>query len=161
MAHHRRTARSIPVLFVGLFVACGSPTAPDVSLPVTRVVQGYFSAGDAPQRLAIRSSAELRAAWEAMFRTLSPPPEIPTVDFSQDMLIVAAAGAKPSGGYCISVESAVGTRQRVTMTVRSGGPTAGALLPVVTHPFDVVRVPRRDDVRFTEVSFVGNCGPLT
>ena len=49
----------------------------------------------------------------------------------------------------------------MTGTVRSGGPSAGNVLPIVTHPFDVVRVPRRDDVTFTEVSFVGNCGPLT
>ena len=133
-----------------------------MNLPVTRVVQGFFSAGDASQRLVIRSQAELTAAWDAMFRTLSPPPEIPIVDFSQEMLIIALAGAKPSGGYCISVDSAVGSRRRMTVTVRSGGPSAGnPILPVVTHPFDVVRVPRRDEVTFTEVSFVGNCGPLT
>jgi hypothetical protein len=133
-----------------------------VNLPVTRVVQGFFSAGEASQRLVIRSQAELTAAWNTMFRTLSHPPESPTVDFSQEMVIIARAGAKPTGGYCITVDSAVGNGRRMTVTVRSEGPTAAqTILPVVTHPFDVVRVPRRDEVTFTETSFVGNCGPLT
>jgi len=155
--------RRLPLLFsFGLaLVGCDSPTAPDVNLPVTRVVQGYDSAGDASQRLVIRSQADLTAAWDAMFRIFSDPPEMPIVDFSQEMLIVARAGAKPSGGYCIAVDSAVGSSRRMTVTVRSGGPSAGAVLPIVTHPFDVARVPRRDEVTFTEVSFVGNCGPLT
>ena len=46
-----------------------------------------------------------------MFRIFSHPPEIPTIDFSQEMLIIARAGAKPSGGYCITVDSAVGSRR--------------------------------------------------
>ena len=162
MQRHRRALRSILFLFVLALVGCDSPTAPEVNLPVTRVVQGFFSAGEASQRLVIRSPAELTAAWDAMFRTLSHPPEIPTVDFSQEMVIIVRAGAKPTGGYCITVDSAVGNRRRMTVTIRSGGPSAGhTILPVVTHPFDVVRVPRREEVTFTEVSFVGNCGPLT
>jgi len=162
MARHRWAFHSILFLLVLALVGCDSPTEPEVSLPVTRVVQGFFSAGDASQRLVIRSQAELTAAWDAMFRTFSQPPEIPIIDFSQEMLIIARAGAKPTGGYCITVDSAVGSRRRMTVTVRSGGPSAGnPILPVVTHPFDVVRVPRRDEVAFTEVSFVGNCGPLT
>ena len=162
MEHHRAALHAILFLPVLAVVGCDSPTAPEVNLPVTRVVQGYFSGGTASQRLVIRSQTELTAAWDAIFSIFSQPPEIPIIDFSQEMLIIARAGAKPSGGYCITVDSAVGSRQRMTATVRSGGPSAGnAILPVVTHPFDVVRVPRRDEVTFTEVSFVGNCGPLT
>jgi hypothetical protein len=162
MERHRRALCSILSLFVLAFVGCDSPTAPEVNLRVTPVIQGYFSAGDAKQRLVIRSQAELTEAWNAMFITLDPQPEIPIVDFSQEMVIIARSGAKPSGGYCITIDSAVGTRQRMTATVRSGGPSAGnTIVPVVTHPFDVVRVPRRDEVTFTEVSFLGNCGPLT
>jgi hypothetical protein len=157
-----RTLHPILFLFVLGLVGCDSPTTPEANLPITRVAQGYFSAGEASQRLVIRSQADLTVAWDAMFRTFSEPPEIPIIDFSREMLIIVRAGAKPSGGYCITVDSAVGSQRRMTVTVRSGGPTASnPILPVVTNPFDVVRVPRRDDVAFTEVSFIGNCGPLT
>ena len=161
MERQREALHSTLFVFVLAFAGCDSPTAPEVNLPVTRVVQGYFSAGVAPQRLVIRSQAELTAAWSEIFRIFSEPPEIPIVDFSQEMLIIARAGSKPTGGYCITVDSAIGNRKRMTVTVRSGGPTANPVLPAVTHPYDVVRVPRRDEVTFNELSFIGNCGPLT
>jgi hypothetical protein len=161
MKRHRLALRSIGFLFVLTFVGCDSPTAPEKNLPVTRVAQGIFSAGEAKQRLVIRSQAELTTAWIAMFITFDPLPAVPIVDFSQEMVIIARSGAKPSSGYCITVDSAVGSPMKMTVTVRSGGPTNGGILPVVTNPFDVVRVPVRDEVTFTEVSSIGTCGPLT
>jgi len=152
----------LAVWALAALAACDSPTAPEASLPVTRVLQGFFSAGETSQRLVIRSQAELAAAWTEMFRTQSPAPDLPVVDFAQEMVIIARAGAKPSGGFCIAVQSATGNSRRMTATIRSGGPSANVgVAPVITHPFDVVRVPRRDEVTFTEVSFLGNCGPIT
>ena len=168
-SHHRavrlrsgQAVRSVLFLCVLVLVACDSPTMPETSQPVTRILLGYFSEGDASQRQVIQSQAEFDAAWRSMFRSSSPVPETPTVDFSQEMVIIARAGYKPSGGYCIAVESAVGNRKKMRVTVRSGGPTPdGGFVAAVTHPFDVVRVPRSDDVAFVETSFIGNCGPLT
>ena len=162
MERHNRPLGSILFAAVLGLAGCGSPTAPEMNLPVTRVIQGYFSAGDSsqPQRLVVRSQADLEAAWNAVFLTLDPMPIIPAVDFSQEMVIIARTGAKPSGGYCITVDSAVGTSKKATVTVRTGGPTQ-SLLPAVTRPFDIVRIPRSDEVTFTETSFIGNCGPLT
>ena len=161
MERHHRAVRSILSLLVLGLVACDSPTMPETNLPVTRVVQGHFSDGDAPQRHVIQSQAEFNAVWRSMFRSMSPVPEAPTVDFSQEMVIIARAGLKPNGAYCISVESAVGNRKKATVTVRSGGATLEAFVPTVTHPFDIVRVPRSDEVAFTETSFIENCGILT
>ena len=158
MELHRSVLYSVPFLF-GALVGCESATTPETTLPVTRVVQGAFSDGEASQRLVIRSQSELTAAWQTMFSTVSPAPEVPAIDFSQEMVIIARAGSKPTGGYCIAVDSVVGSRQTMTVRVRSGRPSADmAVLPAVTNPFDVVRVPRRDEVTFFETSFVGNCG---
>lgn len=154
--------RSLGVLFVLISPSCSSPTGPGDPLPVTRVVQGAFSSAETSQRLVVRSDADLAAAWTTMFRTLSDSPPLPAVDFSREMVIIALAGSKPSGGYCILVQAATGKSGWAEITVRSIGPTpSSALLPVITNPYDVVRVPRREIVRFTEVSEVGNCGPLT
>jgi hypothetical protein len=168
MERHRRAVRlrsghavgSILSLIVLGLVACHSPTMPETGLPITRVAGGYFSDGDASQRHVIRSQAEFDAIWRSMFRSISSEPA-PAVDFSQEMVIIARAGLKPNGAYCIAVASAVGTNRKATITVRSGGPPSQALLPTVTHPFDIVRVPRRDEVTFTEQSVIENCGILT
>lgn len=155
-------ARLLGVLFALVSVACESPTGPGDPLPVTRLLQGAFSSAETSQRLVVRSPAELSAAWTMMFRDVSEPPALPTVDFSRDMVIIALAGGKPSGGYCIFVQAAASKNGWAEVMIRSVGPSpASLILPVVTHPYDVVRVPRREIVRFTEFSEVGNCGPLT
>lgn len=150
------------VLFVLISVACESPTGPGDPLPVTRILQGAFSSAETSQRLVVRSETELTAAWTTMFRNFSDPPPLPSVDFSREMVIIALAGSKPSGGYCILVQAAAAKTGRAEITVRSIGPNpSSALLPVITNPYDVVRVPRREIVTFTELSEIGNCGPLT
>jgi hypothetical protein len=160
MERHHRAVRSILSVFVLGLVACDSPTMPETNLPITRVVDGHFSDGEASQRLVIRSQAEFDAAWRWMFRSISSEPA-PAVDFSQEMVIIARAGVKPSGAYCIAVASAVGNSKKATITVRSGGPASQALLPTMTNPYDIVRVPRSNEVTFTETSVIENCGILT
>jgi hypothetical protein len=88
------------------------------------------------------------------------PPPLPQVDFSSEMVILAHAGEKPTRGYCIAVEAATGNRRDATVTVVTSGPPPGSLLPVVTQPFDLVRLPRRDDVTFEEKSETRQCGTL-
>ena len=130
---------------------------------MTRIQQGSFSTATTRDRVVVRSQAHLLQIWRVVHPagpTALPPP-LPAVDFSTEMVIVAFAGEKPSGGYCVAVEAASGDKRTIDLTVRSIGPTPqNTVLPMLTHPFDLVRVPRRDDVRFTEVSEIGNCGPL-
>ena len=155
-------AGSLVVLSSLTLAGCESPSSPAESLPLTRVTQGYFGAPNPSQRLVVRSEQEFATAWAAIFSNTSPQPPVPSVDFTQEMVIVALSGSKPTGGYCIAVEHAAGDRRSVTLTVRSGGPAANnAILPVITNPYDIVRVPRRDRVLFTETSVITNCGPLT
>ena len=159
-------ARPIVVSLVVLgsltIAGCDSPSGPSEPLPLTRVTQGYFGAPNPAQRLVVRSQQDFATAWAAIFNNSSPQPPVPNVDFTQEMVIIALSGSKPSGGYCIAVEHAAGDRRSATVTVRSVGPTASnTILPVITNPYDIVRVPRRDRVSFTEVSEIGNCGPLT
>ena len=164
MVRRSRACRS-SLLLVLCLSACGdSPTGPRESLPVTRIQQGFFSAAPSRERLVIRSQSRLAQVWPVINpgSPLSLPPPPPTIDFSKEMVIVAFAGAKPSGGFCVTVEAAAGDTKTIEVTVRSVGPIPeNTILPVVTHPFDVVRVPRRDDVEFIERSEIGNCGPLT
>ena len=158
----RPVVASLVVLGSLTIAGCDSPSGPSETLPLTRVTQGYFGAPNPSQRLVVRSQQDFAAAWAAIFSNTSPQPPVPSVDFTQEMVIIALGGSKPSGGYCIAIEHAAGDRRSATLTVRSAGPTASnAILPVITNPYDIVRVPRRDRVAFTEISEIANCGPLT
>jgi hypothetical protein len=99
------------------------------------------------QRLVVRDAAAWREVWTAISARQLPPPAVPDVDFTREMLVVAALGQRSSGGYHILVDSAAAQPSALTVTIRtiSPGPTCGVTL-AVTEPVDIARLPRRDGV---------------
>lgn len=133
------------------FVACGSnPSAPDEPLPVVRLRDeaasfSYHSGLSQPQQFIVRDKAAWEQTWAAIWRPHSPQPSLPEIDFSREMIVVAAMGARNTSGYSVFIESASAGPGGINVRVRSVSPAAGcALLPVVTEPVDVARMPRRD-----------------
>jgi hypothetical protein len=140
--------------------ACDTPTQPSETLPLTRISQGSFSRFETSQRLVVTSQAQLAQVWAAVFGGPTQlPPEMPKIDFSQEMVVVAAAGRRASGDLMIAVESASATGCQAAVTIVSTTLAPSCVtLPVVTTPYDVVRLPAREVVTFTERTAVRNCG---
>jgi hypothetical protein len=157
---HRLYLRSLPVaLCVFALAACDTPTEPSENLPITRISQGTFSRFDTPQRRVVTSQAQLLEVWAAIFGgPLELPPPLPSIDFSQEVVIVAAAGTRSSGGLTIAVESASANAREAVVTVLTTVPGPNCVtLPVVTNPYDVVRLPARSEVDFVERTEVRAC----
>ena len=162
MRRRTNAVRWIAGLVAVVTTACSSPARPAETLPVTRITNGAFSKFTTPQRLVIRSEASLLTAWAQVFGgPLALPPPLPSVDFSNEMVILVASGEKPTSGYCIVVEAAAGDSREATVSVLSSAPPSGGVATVITQPYDMVRMPRRDDVRFEERSRPVACGAST
>lgn len=145
----------LSLLAIGLALCwtpgCGQSLAPDDAVgavPLTRLTSephafSVFSAVDQPQRLAVRDAGTLAKLWPAWWSTMSHPPPIPDVDFSREMLVVAALGAKPSSGFDVVLDSASARGDHLTVYVRTTSPPPGsAVLTVITRPIDIARVRR-------------------
>jgi hypothetical protein len=149
-----------------LLAACSSPNGPDASQPlsVTRLRAGtlsfsYHSGITQSQRLVIRDQAAWQQVWNDVYRFTFPAPELPTVDFTREMVVVAALGQKPTGGYSIFIDGATETANGVTINVRSVSPGANcAVTLALTSPVDIARVTRREAaVSFAETAATQNC----
>jgi hypothetical protein len=78
-------------------------------------------------------------------------PELPQVDFSREVVVVAALGQRPTGGFNILIESAAATRDGVTVSIRATAPGPGCGVTLaLTQPVDIARMPRRGAVQFHE-----------
>jgi hypothetical protein len=112
-----------------------------------------------PQRLVVRDANAWRDTWTAIWRDVSPPPPLPVVDFSRDMVVVAALGQRPTGGFSIVIADARVENGGLRVTVRtvSPGPGCGTTL-AITQPVDAARLPRFDGrVTYDDVSIVQDC----
>lgn len=158
-----------------LAAACSAPTgetslsretgAPAQGvLPVTRLRAEpwsftYNSGMDDSARVVVRDADAWRQVWSAVWRRHSPEPELPAADFTREMLVVAALGSRPTGGYSIYVDSAYQRAGHVEVVVRkvSPGPRCGTG-QAFSQPVDIARLPASGDpVRFRERAVVHDC----
>ena len=103
------------------------------------------------------------ARWEEMWRRLTaqhgPPQSAPPIDFQKEMALVATLGQQRSGGYTITIESAIdrGAYVEVRVARRAPGPKCGTIA-MLTAPADVAIVPRREmEVRVRTHDEVTDC----
>jgi len=113
-------------------------------------------------RLVIRDRDEFNKFWQELFRSISHKPALPEIDFSREMIIVAAMGQQPSSGYEVIIDSACEVDNRFEVLVRSTNfLKCGLQLGVVTEPVDIVRLPKTVlPVTFREIEVTSDCNEL-
>lgn len=134
-------------------------------VPLTRFsasARGFvqYSGIRAPRQGVVRDSTGWRQLWDEIHANATPAPELPPVDFSRDMVIVAALGGQPTGGYDVLLKSAVLDDTALTIAVATRHPGAGCILTQAeTSPVDLATAPRHEGaVRFVESQEETSCG---
>ena len=129
------------------------PNYTKVTVPRTSFLNGGIAER---KRLVIRDRDQFNEFWKELFRSSSDKPLLPEVDFSREMIVVAAMGQRPSSAYAIIIDSACEVGNQLEVLVRSiDASKCGMQLGVLTAPVDVVRLPKTDlpvIFRETEIS---------
>jgi PrcB C-terminal len=122
---------------------------------LVRLYHSESSGMDSAARLILRDSTSWSRAWTRLSGRTAPP----QVEFSTHMVLIAAMGTMPSGGFDVTIDSVTTTGAEYSIFVRTSRPGEGCPVPaVITQPVDVVRVPRRVlPPRFVESRDVRRC----
>ena len=132
------------------------PYGMELSGPRTSYLQGGISQR---ARLVIRDRDKFKELWDQITRATSDKPPLPEVDFSREMIIVAAMGGPQSSRNEIIIDSACEVDNQLEVMIRSTkflpcGLQAG--LPPET--VDIVRLPKTDlPVVFKEIEVTVDC----
>jgi len=99
-------------------------------------------------RLVIKSQEEFSSLWRRFIGPVPPEqgvPPFPEIDFSKEIVIIAAMGTRPTSGYWIFVDGACEVDGQVEVFVSNVEDTSciGGLTSL-TYPADAVRLPRTD-----------------
>ena len=152
--------------FALALAGCNSTDSMSVgALPIERITpfsgQPVFVSGlTQPLRVAIHDEATFAKVWTQAFGGMSPMPPLPTIDFTAQQVVVVALGSRATGGYRITVESAVADAREVVIGVDALSPGSGCGVPqIVTAPADFVAIPLSSRlIRFEDRATVNNCG---
>jgi hypothetical protein len=127
--------------------ASGQPALTAEPVKVTRFddrVAGFSETsgfGEAV-RLVVRDTSAWRRTWARLNAPFFPQPPLPQVDFSREMVLVAALGNRATGGFEIRIDSAVRRRDTIEVSIHWTSPGEGCLLAAVyTQPVDVAKIP--------------------
>lgn len=154
-------------LFIAAATACSSAMEPipaGTPIAVTRLRSQpysfmYYSQLQQPERLVVRDQSAWIAAWGSLWPRGAPIPAPPAIDFTKDMVVLAALGARSTGGYSILVDSARATAKGVVVFIGTSAPGKHCVTTqAFTQPVDIARLPRSDDpVAFVDVPKVEDC----
>jgi hypothetical protein len=104
-----------------------------------------FSGIADPERRVVADAHDWAALWQRIHAGVSPMPPMPDVDFEKEMILAAALGSRPSGGYSIRIERLRGGDGVLEALVSRTTPGRDCMvIAAVTAPVDLVRVPRID-----------------
>jgi hypothetical protein len=91
--------------------------------------------------MVIRNEAEWLGQWRRITARQGNPPRLPDVDFRREMLLVAAMGPKPTGGYRVVIDKVVEQPGDLLAFVRFISPGRGCgAIAAMTSPVDIVRL---------------------
>jgi hypothetical protein len=141
-------------------VGAGRPrTLPIVRLRAEPVSLTYVSGLAEPQQLVVRDQAAWQEAWNAIWRHHVPRPPLPDVDFAREMIVVAALGTRPTGGYSVFLDSAWDGPDGIVVRIRAISPGSGCGVTLaLTQPVDVARLLRREGaVVFSQQHEIQDC----
>jgi PrcB C-terminal len=114
----------------------------------------YNSGFTERQRLVISDTAAWTSAWQQLWSRHSPQPELPTVDFEREVVLLASMGQRNSGGYVIELRNVTELANGLEVTVAEMSPdiTTCLVTAALSEPLVALRIPRpQGEVRFTEV----------
>ncbi|HET9680294.1 MAG TPA: protease complex subunit PrcB family protein [Gammaproteobacteria bacterium] len=144
---------------LALLTACATTPDTPVTLSVSNLARGAYSNLEIERFQIIHDAATLERLWQQA--QISKP--VPTIDFTQNSVVLVALGERPTGGYRVDVSQAVKARQRIeiTVTIRKPGDQC-VVTQVVTMPYHFVAVPIPRDISlpidFTVEHNIIQCG---
>lgn len=107
-----------------------------------------YSEGPAEQMNAVlRTAAEWDSVWDLAQRSQAQPSALaaPAVDFTQEMVLLAAAGRSATPGWSIRIDTVVTRTDTLRVIIHAVAPRCLAGM-TITYPWDAVRVARNDNV---------------
>ena len=113
------------------------------ALPITTILASTRYRVSTALRAVLRTPAELERYWQDVRSADgTPAPSLPSIDFSREMVIVAALGFQPGAGAQITVTRVRDWNATLEVTLRITVPPKGCDgWPMVEYPMTMVRVP--------------------
>jgi hypothetical protein len=140
-----KASSGLALVLLLLFTGCGA-SQPSLQVIHLASLNAAIDAFPSQTTLVIRDQQSWQDLWSRMTQN-SPQLALglPTVDFAQDMVLVAAAGTRNTGGYSVAINGGTQSSGNATVNVLITSPGTGCVATqAFTSPVDMAITPRSD-----------------
>jgi len=133
----------------------------DIGFTVHEIANGWMSGVSRPDNSVARTPAQWQAMWDRHQSNLLPPAPLPSVDFSEEMVIAVFLGDRPDPSHSVSlrrVTSGDGDLLVLEYDDTRVVDSNCAFPAVIAQPFLLLRTPRYDAVKFGARIVQADCG---
>jgi hypothetical protein len=144
------------VIFI--FVGCSSSQEKS-AVNFTLIANGSNSGYVKKERIIIKNRADFQKMWENLYINFSEKPQLPDVNFSNQMILGVFFGEYTSGGGSIAVKSVDMYDDAVIVNIEEVTPGPNCVTTdVMTQPYQIVRIPKViSPLKFVTIHTVRNC----
>lgn len=150
--------RALFFIALSLTVSCSSRALTAVQ-GVTELVSASHSGLRDARRSVITDEPGWASLWKAIHADVTPEPPRPSVNLAQQVVIVAALGERPTGGFAIHIDSvrSGSAGREVFVTTTKPAPTC-MTTQMLTQPVHAVSAPViAGSTRFVEAERTEEC----
>jgi hypothetical protein len=112
-------------------------------ITIERSWKGHHCGYTEPSKLVITTKDRWKEVWRKVHRRRLPRPELPDIDFGQEMVVAVFMGERSTGGYEVEVASVIRTEKEIVVDVRETQPPSGSPRTMaLTQPYHIVVIER-------------------
>jgi hypothetical protein len=109
------------------------------------ISKGHYSGHDDKKVYVIKGTSEWNNLWSIVCSRIMPKPDLPDVNFNNEMIIAVFQGNCSTSGYSIKVTKIIEKENFVEVFVKETSPSPGSLqFYYNTQPYHIVKIKRVD-----------------
>lgn len=145
----------IALLIASLAIGClaFSQKPPGGPVEFETVMTGQHSLIDTASVILVDNAELWSKIWNLAQGKIEPMPATPDIDFAEYSIIAVFMGQKNNSGYSVKVSELIQDGNNLTVRVINHISVGGMMLPVVTNPCHMVKLPAGEyelQVEYTE-----------
>lgn len=107
--------------------------------------QDFYSGLSDEEDKVVKNQDEWSVFWNKAHSNLQPVPNVPPIDFGDNMIIVTSMGSRSTGGYNTKIEKIIDEGDSIKVFIKETSPGEGCIVSqAFTSPYHLVKIPLLD-----------------
>lgn len=107
------------------------------------ISKGSWSGHNDRKNYVIKDNTKWSNLWDIVHLRVTPKPELPDINFNDEMIIAVFQGSRPTGGYNIEITGIIEKENSIEVFIKETSPV-GIVTLVLTQPYHIVKIKKAD-----------------